>query len=52
MELKAYFEQSTTSRLCDHAVDSLDRDLSMFLSCDSDVLILALSSWLVCVLVL
>jgi hypothetical protein len=41
---QAHFEQSTTPRLCDHVVDSLDRDLSVFLSCDSTVLILALSS--------
>jgi hypothetical protein len=34
---QAQFEQSTTSKLHDHAIDSIDRDLSTFLSRDSEV---------------
>jgi hypothetical protein len=49
---QTYFKHTTTLRLCDHVVDSLDRDLSMFLSYDSYVLTLALFSRLVCVLLL
>jgi hypothetical protein len=47
---KAYFEHTTTSNLCDHAVDLLERDLSAFLSFDSVILIHALSLLLVCVI--
>jgi hypothetical protein len=39
-----YFEHTTTLRLRDHTVNSLDRDLSAFLSYDSVVSILTLSS--------
>jgi hypothetical protein len=45
-------KHTAAPRLRDHATDSLDRDLSVFLSCDSDVLTLALFSRLVCVLLL
>ena len=31
---QTHFEHSTSSRLCNHAVDSLERDYSAFLSCD------------------
>jgi hypothetical protein len=41
---QTYFEHTTTSRLHDYVVVSLDRDLSAFLSSDSTVLILTLSS--------
>jgi hypothetical protein len=49
---QAYFEHTTTLKLRNHAAVSLDRDLSAFLSCDSAVLILVLSSLFVCVLLL
>ena len=39
-------------RLRDHGFDLLERDLSAFLSCDSVILIRALSLLLVCVLLL
>jgi hypothetical protein len=39
---QAHFEHTTTPNLYDHVVDLLERDLSMFLSCDSVVLICAL----------
>ena len=41
---QAFFEHTTTLRLCDHAVVSLDRDLNAFLSCGSDVLFRAVFS--------
>jgi hypothetical protein len=49
MELltQAFFEHPT-SRPRDHAVASLNRYLSTLLSCNSIVLFLVLSSWLVC----
>jgi hypothetical protein len=49
---QAHFEHTTTLNLCDHVVDLLKRYLSVFLSCDSVVLICALSLSLVCMLLL
>jgi hypothetical protein len=44
LDYKALFEHSTTPRPCDHAVALLDRDLSMFSSCNTSMLLLVISS--------
>jgi hypothetical protein len=48
-ENQEYVEHITTPQLRDHTFDLLERDLSVFLSCDSVILIRALSSFLMCV---